>query len=90
MKRTSSLRRRHARTQIAALSPAEARAWRRRWALVNAAEIKEMRGTPVWIKLRQLSAMMASARFFPKTAAEKAEEAGVRDRWNRLRRMRHA
>lgn len=68
------------------LNPTEARAFRARWALVNAAEREELQATPPAVKLRQLAALMASVAQLGWTEALAAEEAEVRERWNRLRR----
>ncbi len=71
------------------LTKAEARAFRTRWETVNAAERTELRATPLEHKLRQLAALMASVEPLGWTKALAAEEAEVRDRWNRLRRARY-
>ncbi len=68
------------------LKPSEARAFRERWRIVNAAEREELQATPPEIKLRQLAALMASVAQLGWTEALAAEEAEVRERWNRLRR----
>jgi hypothetical protein len=68
-----------------ALSRQEAQAFRRRWALVNAAERAELRATPLDRKLQQLAALMASVQPLGWTNALTAEDAEVRARWNRLR-----
>ncbi len=72
------------------ITKAVARAFKARWEAVNAAERQELRATPMTAKLRQLAALMGSAEELGWTDALAAEEAEVRDRWNRLRRARRA
>jgi hypothetical protein len=67
------------------LTRKEARAFRTRWEMVNAAERIELLTTPLDHKLRQLAALMASVQALGWTDALAAEEAEVRARWNRLR-----
>jgi hypothetical protein len=67
------------------LSRKEAQEFRRRWALVNAAEQAELRTTPLERKLRQLATLMAVVQPAGWTDVLKAEDAEVRARWNRLR-----
>ena len=67
------------------ITKAEARAFKARWEAVNAADREELRATPMKTKLRQLAALMGSAEKLGWTDALAAEEAEVRDRWNRLR-----
>lgn len=67
------------------LTRKEARAFRARWEMVNAAERIELLKTPLDHKLRQLAALMASVQPLGWTDALAAEEAEVRARWNRLR-----
>ncbi len=62
-----------------------ARAFRTRWEMVNAAERAELRATPLDRKLRQLATLMSSVEPLGWTEALAAEEAEVRERWNRLR-----
>ena len=66
---------------------AEVRAWADRWKMVNAAEIAELRSTPVEVKLRQLASLMASvdAMGWREALADEVGVAEVRDRWRRLR-----
>ena len=68
------------------ISKAEAQAFKVRWKAVNTAEREELRATSAAHKLRQLNALMASVKVLGYTEPFKAEEAEVRDRWNRLRR----
>ncbi|MBI3795817.1 MAG: hypothetical protein HY268_02470 [Deltaproteobacteria bacterium] len=67
------------------LTRKEARAFRRRWEMANAAEQAELLTTPLDRKLRQLAAPMASVQPLRWTDALAAEEAEVRARGNRLR-----
>lgn len=67
------------------LTRQEARAFRTRWKMVNAAEQAELLTTPLDRKLRQLAALMASVKSLGWTEALVDEEAEVRARWNRLR-----
>ena len=71
------------------MTRAEARAFRARWAMVNAAERAELQATPLDRKLRQLAALMASVEPLGWTKALAAEDAQVRARWNRLRAVLH-
>ncbi len=71
------------------LTKAEARAFRTRWESVNATERAELQATPLAHKLRQLAVLMASVKPLGWTEALAAEEAEVRDRWNRLRSTLH-
>ena len=68
------------------ITTAEAQAFRDRWACLNAAEKDELRRTPISLKLRQLAALMASARLFARPEADDREADEVRARWRRLRR----
>jgi hypothetical protein len=72
------------------ISQAEAHAFRARWQLANTAEREELRTTPIAHKLRQLAALMASARMLGETTDHGEEEAEIRSRWNRLRRAERA
>jgi len=71
------------------LTREEARAFQTRWEKVNAAERAELRTTPLVHKLRQLAVLMASVEPLGWTEALAAEEAEVRERWNRLRAALH-
>ena len=68
------------------ITKAEARAFKERWKLVNAAERKELRSTPVELKFQQVAVLMASAKHLGWARALAAEETEVRNRWNRLRK----
>lgn len=67
------------------LTPSDAEAFKARWSAVNAAEIAELRATPMAVKARQLAALMASM-----TALgwkhEPSDDEQARERWNRLRK----
>ncbi len=71
------------------ITRAEAKAYRKRWEALNAAETKELRATPIARKLQQLSALMAWGRHFGWTEppADGVEE--VRERWVRLVKTYH-
>jgi len=69
------------------ITSAEAKSFRKRWKAVNAAEREELINTPIMHKLLQLAALMASAEPMGWTGALAAEEAEVRDRWSRLRKV---
>jgi len=71
------------------VTKAEARAFRARWQAVNAAEVEELRGTPVEEKMAQLAALMASVDASGWAEALEAEDTKVRERWSRLRRALH-
>ena len=63
----------------------QAEVFRRRWQMVNDAEKEELRTTPVEVKLRQLAALMASAKALGwDTVPETGEVLGP-DLWRRLR-----
>ncbi len=64
----------------------EAKAFRKRWAEVNAAEIAELRATSKAHKLRQLIALMSSAEPLGWSKRLAAEESEVRRRWQQLRK----
>ena len=66
------------------MTRAKARAFKRRR---GADKIEQLRRTSPADKFRQLAALMASAKNSEQTEAELAEEAEVRERWNRLRRI---
>ena len=60
--------------------------YKRRWQAVHEAEIDEIRQTPLTTKLRQLSLLVGSGNLFPAQPDRAAQDAEVRDRWNRIRR----
>lgn len=70
---------------MAAITPAEAQAYFKRWEMVREVELVELRRTSMDSKLRQLSALMASRTLF---GADPEREHGVqlvRERWAILR-----
>jgi hypothetical protein len=70
---------------MAALTPAEAQAYVERWELVKEIELIELRRTSIEIKLRQLSALMASRGLFGVEPERAHGVQLVRERWARLR-----
>ncbi|MEW5816643.1 MAG: hypothetical protein AB1798_14775 [Spirochaetota bacterium] len=68
------------------MTKSEARAFKARWAKVNAAERKEVCTASLEQKARQTAALMASVQAFNWTGALASEEAEVRERWNELRK----
>jgi hypothetical protein len=72
------------------LTKNEARAFKQRWASVNAAERQELPAAPVAQKFRQSEALLASARHPGWTESPAYDEAGVWERWTRLRRIFYA
>ena len=68
------------------ITRAEAKAFRDRWSMVSAEELRELRLTPFCRKFHQLAALMISAEQLGWNKKLAAEEAEVRGRWNRLRR----
>jgi hypothetical protein len=69
------------------MTPDEVRAYFERWELVGEAEARELRGTPIETKLRQLAALMASRHIFPTDPDREAGIQAVRERWAHLRRI---
>ncbi|MCL4705437.1 hypothetical protein KJ068_09770 [bacterium] len=67
------------------MTKAEAKKFRKRWQMVNAAEREELRKTPPEVKFRQLEALMASVDQLGWADALAAEEESVRARWRRLK-----
>lgn len=70
----------------ARLTRSEGRAYRKRWARANAAELVELRATSPERKLRQLASLMASVGPMGWAEPLQAEVPAVRERWARLRR----
>ena len=69
------------------MTRAEAQGWKERWEAVNAFEREELRRTPLALKMRQLTTLIAWVKDFGWTEGLAAEEAEVRERWNRLHRI---
>ena len=67
------------------ITPAEALAYSRRWEMVKEVELIELRRTSMDVKLRQLSALMASRGIFGVEPQRQNGVQLVRDRWARLR-----
>ena len=63
----------------------QVRAWMARWSLVNHKEREELRMSPLEMKFRHLTALMASVKAFGWDSALSEGEAEVRERWIRLR-----
>jgi hypothetical protein len=70
---------------MATMTPEEARAYLKRWDLVSAAQVAELRRTTMETKLRQLTALMASRHLFAPEPEREAQVRDVRDIWARLR-----
>jgi hypothetical protein len=70
---------------MAAITPAEAQAYFKRWELVKEIELIELRRTSMDVKLRQLSALMASRGLFGVDSERENGVRLVRDRWACLR-----
>ena len=75
---------------MAALTPAEARAYFKRWELVKEMELAELRRTSMATKLQQLSALMASRGLFAADPDRESDIQLVRERWMRLRQVSNA
>jgi hypothetical protein len=71
---------------MAAITPAEAQAYFKRWELVKEIEVVELRRTSMDVKLRQLSALVASRGLFGVDPERENGVQLVRDRWACLRR----
>ena len=69
------------------ISKAEALAYRNRWLLVNQAEVRELRGTSMETKARQLAALMESRTLFGEDPVRQEGVQCVRDRWALLRQL---
>jgi hypothetical protein len=70
---------------MAAITPTEAQAYFKRWELVKEIELVELRRTSMDVKLRQLSALMASRGLFGVDPERENGVQLVRDRWACLR-----
>jgi hypothetical protein len=69
---------------MAAITPAEAQAYFKRWDLVKEIELAELRRSSMETKLRQLSALMESRSLFGVDSERESGMQLVRDRWARL------
>jgi hypothetical protein len=63
-------------------------AFKERWALANAAELQELRATPLTDKARQTAALMESARSLGWMDRKDLQEEQVWERWNALRKAK--
>jgi hypothetical protein len=70
---------------MAAITPTEAQAYFKRWELVKERELIELRRTSMDVKLRQLSALMASRALFGVDPEREIGVQLVRNRWACLR-----
>jgi hypothetical protein len=70
---------------MAAITPAEAQAYCKRWELLDEIELIELRRTSMDVELRQLSALMASRGLFGVDPEREKGVQLVRDRWACLR-----
>lgn len=70
---------------ITSTSRSQVQDFRDRWKLVNDAERRELRSTPISVKARQLGVMMAAARELNWLPALAAEEDETRQAWQKLR-----
>lgn len=70
---------------MAAITAEQAQSYLDRWKLVQEAEVQELRNSPLDIKARQLSVLMASADLFAKDDNRQKEVDVVRERWARIR-----
>ena len=68
------------------MTPDEARDWMARWRLVEERQRRELREQTYDERLRALATLMASADLFDTRALDE-EDAVVRERWARLRRL---
>ena len=68
------------------MSKAEARAFRKRWQLVNAREEEELRTTSLELRLEQFNTLLNWARQFGWESILREGEEEVRQRWGRLRK----
>lgn len=72
------------------ISKGEAKAAKRRWANVNAAELRELRQTSLSITIIHLAALMSSVKAMEWDRSLSEKESEVRIRWQRLRKAYHA
>jgi len=71
------------------LTKEEADAFKKRWEVVNTAEIEELRRTPISKKMQQLASLMLSVKELDWHKALSEGESELRERWNRLRMAYH-
>ena len=70
---------------MADVTPEQARAYLRRWALVREVETTELRRTPIGTKFRQLAALMESRRLFGPEPDRETQTRKVRETWALIR-----
>ena len=63
-------------------------AFKERWALANAAELQELRATPLTDKARQTAALMESARSLGWMDRIDLQKEQAWERWNALRKAK--
>jgi len=68
------------------LTSVQAKAYLARWRAARAAELRELRSASPEHKLRQVAALMASAKALGWSPAFAPEAGSARERWRRLRR----
>lgn len=71
------------------ITESEARAFRKRWKIVNTFEKEELRATSMDKKIEQLIILMDLTKELGWTMALEVEANEVRDRWNKLRKVYH-
>lgn len=71
------------------ISKAQARAFKKRWAVINAWQREELRKTSFIQKLQKLSALMASVKELGWDESLSIGEEEVRERWRKLKRESH-
>ena len=71
------------------LSRREAVLFKKRWEAVNAAEIEELRRTPISQKMQQLASLMGLVKELGWYKILSEGEAELRNRWNRLKDAYH-
>lgn len=70
---------------MSTITPKDARSYLQRWSLVQEAEARELRGTSMELKARQLSVLMASRNLFRADETRDREISDVRKRWAMIR-----
>ncbi len=72
--------------RMSKLTKEQAIAFRKRWQMVNDAEIEELRNTSPAEKLRQTATLMASAQALGWSDSSNTDETSVWERWQQLRK----
>jgi hypothetical protein len=70
---------------MSAITAEQAQNYLDRWKLVHEAEVRGLRNSPLDVKARQLSVLMASRDLFAKDHDRQREVDAVRERWARIR-----